>query len=142
MNRVFLLTFFLLTVSCGEKLLVAPEDLIPRDEMILILKDFSILNSARATNAEILRNYNIEPTEFIFTKYGIDSLRFATSDNYYASLPEQYEGMYQEIEKLLDAEEERTSQTKRKKDSLDLLLNLKNNPIKKATPSRSKDSLP
>ena len=116
--------------------------MIPRDEMILILKDFSILNSARATNAEILRNYNIEPTEFIFTKYGIDSLRFATSDNYYASLPEQYEGMYQEIEKLLDAEEERTSQTKRKKDSLDLLLNLKNNPIKKATPSRSKDSLP
>ena len=142
MNRVFLLFFLFFIASCGEKLLKAPEDLIPREEMILILKDFSILNSARATNANVLRDHNIEPTGFIFTKYGIDRLQFAKSDNYYASIPDQYEAMYQEIEKLLEIEEERTSKAKQIKDSLNSLLNLKNSPIKKAAPSASKDSLP
>jgi len=119
-----------------------PVDLIPKDKMINILKDITILNSARNTSVIVFHDYNIEPTTFIFSKYGIDSLQFVTSDNYYASLPKEYEAMYAEIEKQLDNEKEHMSEAKKIKDSLDLENNLKKSQIKRDKPKISKDSLP
>ena len=119
-----------------------PEDLIPKDKMINILKDMTILNSARSTSVTVFHDYKIEPTTFLFSKYGVDSLQFVTSDNYYASLPNEYEAMYAEIEKQLDSEKEQMTEAKRIKDSLELESNLKKNKIKKVKPKRFKDSLP
>ena len=142
MGRVFLSIVLIFVASCGEKLLEKPKDLIPKERMILILKDFSILNSARNTNIGILHNHKIEPTDFIFSKYGIDSLQFAASDNYYASLPGEYEAMYMEIKRLLENEKERISEAKKIKDSLELQRNLKKSPIERRATKTSKDSLP
>ena len=143
MKNLFIILLAILLTSCGEKLLDKPEDLIPKEKMINILKDITILNSARSTSVTVLHDYKIEPTTFVFSKYGVDSLQFVTSDKYYASLPNEYEAMYVEIEKQLDNAKEEMSEAKKIKDSLDLERNLKKSQRKRLKPKKiSKDSLP
>jgi len=143
MKNLFVILLALLLTSCGEKLLDKPEDLIPKDRMINILKDMTILNAARNANVTVFHDYKIEePTTFVFSKYGVDSLQFVTSDKYYASLPNEYEAMYTEIEKQLDNEKEQMSEAKKIKDSLDLESNMKKSQRRRIKPKKPKDSLP
>ncbi len=95
-----------------------PENLIPKEKMILILNDLAIVNAAKVTNAQVLRDHKIEPTEYIFTKYGIDSVQFVESDRYYASVPEEHEEIYTAVEAKLEAEKERIVTAKKIRDSL------------------------
>ena len=141
MKHLIAFIIILFLFSCGEKLLKAPEDLIPKDKMINILSDLAILNAAKNSNADILRDHNIEPTSFVFEKYEVDSLQFVTSDAYYASLPKEYEAMYIEIEAFLEKEKGRITEEKRISDSLLLESNLKNRPLKKGK-LKANDSLP
>ena len=141
MKKVLCVLFLLVISSCGEKLLDKPEDLIPKDKMINILKDLTILNSAKNTNAYVFHGNNIEPTSFVFSKYGIDSLQFVTSDKYYASLPNEYEAIYAEIDRQLEEEKILLQETKRIKDSLELQKKLNKSPIKKSKATRPIDSL-
>jgi len=142
MKNLFVILLAILLTSCGEKLLDKPEDLIPKEKMINILRDITILNSARSTSVTVFHDYKIEPTTFIFSKYGVDSLQFVTSDKYYASLPNEYEAMYAEIEKQLENEKGEMTESKRIKDSLDLERNLKKRQLKEDRLKKSKDSLP
>ena len=141
MKHLIATVIVLFLFSCGEKLLKKPEDLIPKDKMINILSDLAILNAAKNSNADILRDHNIEPTSFVFEKYEVDSLQFVTSDAYYASLPKEYEAMYTVIEAFLEKEKGRITEEKRISDSLLLESNLKNRPLKRDK-SKTKDSLP
>jgi hypothetical protein len=141
MKNLLATLIFLFLLSCGEKLLETPEDLIPKDKMINILSDLAILNAAKNSNADILRDHNIEPTKFVFEKYEVDSLQFVTSDVYYASLPKEYEAMYVEIEAFLEKEKGRITEEKRISDSLLLESNLQNRPQKRGK-SKANDSLP
>lgn len=98
--------------------MVRPENLIPKEKMVLILNDLAVVNAAKVTNAQVLRKHNIEPTTYIFTKYGIDSLQFVESDRYYASIPEEHEEIYIAVEAKLEAEKDRMAEAKKVKDSL------------------------
>ena len=142
MKNLFAILLAILLISCGENLLDKPEDLIPKDKMINILKDITILNSARSSSVTVLHDHKIEPTTFVFSKYGVDSLQFVTSDRYYASLPNEYEAMYVEIEKKLDHEKEQMSEAKRINDSLELQVNKKKSQMRRVKPKKSKDTLP
>jgi hypothetical protein len=143
MRNLWVLLFALL-FSCGEKLLEKPEDLIPKDKMINIIKDITILNSARSISVTVLHDHKIDPTTFVLSKYGVDSLQFVTSDKYYASLPNEYEAMYAEIEKQLDLKEEQVSESKKIKDSLGLARKLNQSRLVKDRNriKKSGDSLP
>lgn len=95
-----------------------PKNLIPKEKMVMILNDLAIVNAAKVTNANILSQYDIEPTEYIFKKYDIDSTQFVESDRYYASIPEEHEEIYIAVETKLEAEHERIALAKKIKDSL------------------------
>lgn len=130
------LKFFLLclvVVSCVEKLIEKPDNLIPRDKMVAVLKDMAILNAARTTNTLVLKENGIEPTQYLFDKYNIDSTIFVESDRYYASLPLEYVSMYEEIEASLTKEKEIMDKTKKINDSL--------NTEKRRQVQRKKDSI-
>ncbi len=118
---VVLVLFFL--ASCVEKLIEKPDNLIPRDKMVVILEEMAILNGARDNQANILvlRQNGIEPTEYLFEKYNIDSTIFVESDRYYASLPLEYVSMYEEIEASLIEKKKILDETKKINDSLKLL---------------------
>lgn len=113
-----------------------PDNLISKDEMISLLYDLAVLNAAKSTDANILRDNHIETMEYLYNKYSIDSIQFVRSDAYYASMPEEYEAIYKGVESKLQKE-------KKKIEKANDSLNLKNTPLKKASKkSNPKDSLP
>ncbi|WP_281541462.1 DUF4296 domain-containing protein [Maribacter aestuarii] len=107
--------------SCAEKLIKKPDNLIPRDKMVEILKEMTILNAAKSTNLGILKDNGIEPTTYVFEKFDVDSIQFVESDRYYASLPQEYEAIYKEVESLLEAQKKRVEEIKKINDSLKLI---------------------
>lgn len=118
MKKIFLLIVLCLFVSCGEKLIEKPENLIPRDKMENILYDLSVLTAARNTSLDVLKENAIEPMDYLFTKYAIDSVQFAESDIYYAAIPVEYQNMYIRIEEKLLAKKEIMDKAKKVADSI------------------------
>jgi hypothetical protein len=108
----------ILLFSCAEKLIKKPDNLIPRDKMVEILKEMTILNAAKSTNLGILKDNGIDPTTYVFEKFDVDSIQFVESDRYYASLPQKYEAIYKEVESLLEAQKKRVEEIKKINDSL------------------------
>ena len=108
-------------IGCAEKLIEKPSNLIPKEKMIAILKDIAILNAARSTNTASLKENGIEPTEYIFEKYEIDSITYVDSDRYYASRPLEYVSIYETVEALLVTGKEDAEKRKKLNDSLNLV---------------------
>ena len=104
MRRLAVFLMVLLFLGCGEKLIDPPDDLIPPDQMTEILYDISIMDAIESNYPNALERNDILVMEMIFRKYGVDSARFAKSDLYYASRPEQYEKIYQDLHDRLSAE--------------------------------------
>jgi len=121
MKRLLLFSISILVISCAEKLIQEPENLIPADKMVDVLNDLSILSAAKTANNRKLDNSGIETMKFVFEKHGIDSAQFVISDRYYASRPVEYESIYSKVEMKLEAETKRRKEIKELKDSLKLV---------------------
>lgn len=133
MNRAL---FFcgLLLVSCAEKVVEPPENLIPKDKMTEILYDLALVNAAFSVNRVKFQEKGIEVMPFLYNKYGIDSVQFVTSDIYYASLPLEYEDMYETIlARLEETTKEIEDQRKQKNDSIRKMTDKVKDSLKKVT---------
>lgn len=118
MKKYCALVVFLLLISCSENLLEKPNNLIPEDKMVEVLKDLAIVNAAKSTNISVLQDNGIEPMAYIYEKHGIDSTQFVESDRYYASLPVTYEHIYKNVESKLEKETKAIEEAKKVNDSL------------------------
>ncbi|RDY60242.1 DUF4296 domain-containing protein [Flagellimonas nanhaiensis] len=118
MRNFVLVLLGLMFWSCAEKVVEKPENLIPKDKMVLILHDLAVLNAVKTSFKTTMEKNEIEVMEFLFEKYEIDSVQFSQSDLYYASVPLEYQLIYEEVESKLD---ERKSiledRTKKRNDS-------------------------
>jgi hypothetical protein len=141
-NTIGALLFCFAMISCGEKVLEAPENLIPKDKMVDILADLAIITAAKTTNISILTKNKIEPTPYLLKKYGIDSMQLVESDRYYASLPDEYEEIYIRVEGKLDRQAKVMDAAKKARDSLRMLELEDGNPNVKPKVRKFKDSLP
>ncbi|MDF4203623.1 DUF4296 domain-containing protein [Maribacter sp. SA7] len=117
-HLLLLVTVLLLVTSCAEELIEKPDNLIPEDKMVSIIKEMAIVNAAKATNLGKLRENGVEPTNFIFNKFKIDSAQFVDSDRYYASKPLRYENMYKKVEAELEEQRLALEAEKKVRDSL------------------------
>lgn len=79
-----------------------PKDLIPRDKMVDVLVEVSLLQAARNYNKGMLEEKGINPENYIWEKYDIDSLQFAQSSQYYAENYRQYEQIYSRAKEQLE----------------------------------------
>ncbi len=104
MRRLLLFCCILLGLSCAEEVIKKPEDLIPQEKMINIIYDMAVLNAAKEINSQILSEYVNQPSDFIFNKYRIDSVQYTKSDLYYASVPAEYDKIYNAVKLRLDKE--------------------------------------
>ena len=119
MRKAALFLLVILTFSCAEKVIEPPEDLIPKEKMVDILHDLAILNATRTSFGSVLEDNEIEIMDFLFRKYEIDSLQFAKSDRYYASIPLEYQRIYEEVEsKIQQQRKSLEDATKRRNDSI------------------------
>ena len=69
--------------------------------MIEIIYDMSLISVSKGINKRILENNGMKPKSYILKKYNIDSLQFATSNEYYSKDLELYLFIYEKVlEKL------------------------------------------
>jgi len=102
MKNLIYISITLLLVSCYDiRKPKTPGDLIPKDKMVNIIIDMSLLNSAKGINKRTLENKGINLEQFIYDKHKIDSLQFATSNNFYAYNVEEYEAIYKRVQDSL-----------------------------------------
>ena len=103
-----LMFIFLVLFSCSftiEKKEV-PDNLISEEEMINILYDMSLISVSNGINKRILENNGMKPKKYILKKYGIDSLQFVNSNEYYSKDLERYLSIYEEVLNKLEVNRE------------------------------------
>lgn len=101
----FILVLILTTTGCKQQLVDKPDNLIPPDKMEQILYDVSLLNAIKGVDVKLLEKNKIEPQEYLYQKYHIDSLQFSESSIYYASdNPEEYAKIFERIKTKLEKE--------------------------------------
>lgn len=109
-------------MSCGNTTTKKPTNLISEDQMVEILYDVMIINSAKGVNKQLLENNIQNPKEYIYTKHNIDSLQFAESSAYYTNKRDVYKSIYDRLDLKLNAKktayETIIENQKRKKDSI------------------------
>jgi hypothetical protein len=125
MERYLTLFCCLLALSCGKKLMEEPENLIPREKMSEILYDMALLDAIDNSYPQVLTENDLKVMDFLYEKYGIDSLQFAQSDLYYASVPVEYQKIYEAVEQRLTQKRDSISEVIRQagtqtSDSLDI----------------------
>ncbi len=119
---ILILALLTLLISCKDEVVKKPERLIEKDVMIDIMYDLAVLEAIKYQNPVSLDTFKINPRDFIYKKYKVDSLQFAKSNVYYASDYEDYKLMFEQITKRLDA-------SKKSADSLVNLEKKKKKPV-------------
>ena len=92
----------LVVVSCGFGGPKKPKNLISKKNMVHILIDAKLLSTATFEHRNELERKGLRFNRYIFVKYGIDSLQFAESNNYYAYHIKDYEEIYANVTDSLE----------------------------------------
>tara|TARA_R110000787_G_scaffold25308_7_gene71163 strand:- start:4196 stop:4681 length:486 start_codon:yes stop_codon:yes gene_type:complete len=115
-----------------------PKDLIPKDSMILLLKDLYIASSAKSIkNKNLQRKISYIP--LVYNLYKIDSLRFNNSNIYYTSRVDDYQPILDQVLVLLKKEQAFFTNIKKVRDSV-LQDSLKKNQLKLIEKNKGKGS--
>jgi len=107
-----------LLASCSSNTIYdEPKDLIPKDSMVLLLKDLYLATSAKSIKNK-KQQKKISYTPLVYNTYKIDSLRFSASNFFYTSKVDVYEPMLDQVMALLKKEQGFFTQAKKIKDSI------------------------
>lgn len=113
----FIFCSFLFWSCTSNTIYKKPENLIPKDSMILLLTDMHI-----AASAKFMKNKNqerdINYLTLIYENYKIDSTRFKISNIYYTSKFEEYNTILQEVKKNLQNQRNALDEQLKVRDSL------------------------
>ena len=90
-----------LILSCKEEVVKKPENLIEKDIMVDVMYDLALLEAIKYQSPNALQAHKINPDEYIYKKYKIDSAQFVQSNMYYASDYKEYKKMYDQINSRL-----------------------------------------
>jgi len=121
----YIFLFFILlvaAVSCEDDVIEKPENLIKKDQMIEMMVDIHLAEAAfqsRRVQDSLVENSS--PTDFYFSvlnDYQVPDSVFVKSYVYYASMPKNFEKMYQDVMNKLNELEQQFSG--RKVEELDL----------------------
>ena len=109
---------FLLFLSCtSNTILEPPKDLIPKEKMISIFVDLHLAQAGKnIKNLKEKRNENY--FQLVHDKYQIDTIKFNESNEYYASLIDEYHAMFVEVEDRLTKLQEHYMEVREIEDSL------------------------
>jgi len=125
LRYTYLLVLLMLSSCYKIKRPEKPKHLIPKNKMVAVLVDISLMNSAKSVNKKTIENNGIVPNEYIYKIHGIDSTIFAESNDYYAYEIKEYQGIYTKVKDSLEALkkkykaiEAKEKREKAKKDSL------------------------
>ena len=109
-----------------------PKNLISEDKMVDILTEMSLVNAARNYNKILLEQTGIKPDQYIYDKFGIDSVQFEKSNAYYTEKYDDYERIFDKVKDSLQSLkthfDELVEEEKRVQDSINKVRREKNRP--------------
>ena len=124
-KTVLLLVTILLFFGCKDETVKKPERLIDKDVMENIIYDLAIIDAIKYSEPATTEKYKVNPKEFVFRKYKVDSAQFAQSNIYYASDFESYKSMYDSVIKRMDRKKTFLDSLVKKEVKKDSLIQLK-----------------
>ncbi|WP_231494704.1 DUF4296 domain-containing protein [Polaribacter sp. Hel_I_88] len=118
MKNIFYIFLLILLGSCtSNTIFEKPENLIPKDTMSLLVQEMSI-----ATSAKYINNKNFEKRinymPLVYERFGIDSVRFQTSNMYYMSKIDVYQEILTNAKESLEKQKSFYDAIKKRTDSL------------------------
>ena len=113
-------------MACNSGQKNKPENLIPKEKMTDVLYDMYILNASKNLNKIQFENNHLNPEQYIFEKYDIDSIKFTESNTYYSNNLELYKEITSEVKTRIETKKEEIDtllkreriEKKRKRDSI------------------------
>ncbi|MDG1503809.1 MAG: DUF4296 domain-containing protein [Flavicella sp.] len=133
MKKTALSLLCVFAFSCtSNTIFKKPDDLIEKEQMIDLLTDLYLATAAK-TAKNLEKERNVDYTQLVFEKHGIDSARFKRSNFYYTAKIDEYESIFKEVKSRIALKNDSFKSMKKKRDSL------KNDSIRKVTLKR--DSL-
>lgn len=99
-----------------------PDNLIAKDKMVDILTEAYLANAARSVDNKSIISKGIVIDTIVYKNFGIDSLQFVKSNEYYAADVNIYIEIFQKVEARLNAMQAKIDsiqqEEKNKKDSI------------------------
>jgi len=130
-RKLSLLLILLGFFACSHKE-KKPEKLISQPEMTRIITDVLTAKEIYQQKKNYFDKNDLNPVTAVLKKYGIDSVRYMQSLDYYADHPDIFLRMYKQVENNI----------KRKRDSLDKLMKNKRKNQKAVEKKKIKHKLP
>ena len=101
MRTIYSILIVIFILGCQDKVnYEKPEGLLEKEEMIEILYEMHL-----AIGTSNLLNHNLEKNRnyisLVYEKYGIDSTRFSEANIYYTAHIQEYEDIFEEVERRL-----------------------------------------
>lgn len=115
-----------LILSCKEEVVKKPENLIEKEVMVNVMYDLALLEAIKYQSPNALQAHKINPDEYIYKKYKIDSAQFVKSNMYYASDYKEYKKMYDQINSRLEKNKSLLEEAIKNEKDKALLLKKKN----------------
>lgn len=104
MKKLIIFCLGIILISCHDiERPKKPKDLLSKDKMIEVIIDMTLLTAAKGSNKFELQENGIIPKEYILERHGVDSTRFAKSNEYYSYDVEAYEAIYQRVHDSLQS---------------------------------------
>lgn len=121
MKKAVVVLMISLFLACETNAPKKPDNLIPKDKMILVLRDIAIVNATKSIDKKKLEENNILPVEYVYKKHNIDSAQFAESNTYYSYNAKKYKELFEKVEanlKELQIKFKAEEKTAKRKDSI------------------------
>ncbi|HTG65965.1 MAG TPA: DUF4296 domain-containing protein [Flavobacterium sp.] len=137
-KAVFFWVVLLSLFGCKDETVKEPDRLVDKETMQNIIYDLALLDAIKYNEPATTEKYKVNPKEFIYRKYKVDSLQFAQNNIYYASNFEEYKAMYDNVAKRMEAKKATIDVLLKKERKKDSLIGLKK---KRLQAKKTKDSL-
>lgn len=110
---MYIVVIALLFGGCKKNIVPKPDHFLDAKQMEQLLYDLALLESIKNYDAQYLDSLQGTPQEYIYNKYGTDSIAIAQNMIYYASFPKLYDEIVHNVDVRL----------KNERDSLQALMN-------------------
>ena len=141
MKHLIILVFIFGFFGCQDvKQPEKPQNLIPKDKMVDMLTEAYLANAARSVDNKSIISNGIVLDSLIYRNFGVDSLQFAKSNEFYAADVNTYIEIFNKVEARLIGMQTKLDSIRQiersRKDSIN-----KESGVKKTSPEPVKDSL-
>ncbi|MBC7524092.1 MAG: DUF4296 domain-containing protein [Flavobacterium sp.] len=102
MKKIILILLAIITITaCKKEVIKPPKNLLEKEVLVNIIYDLSLLEAAKTQSMGVQYSYP-KASEFIKSKYKIDSITFADNIQYYSQDAKEFKKIYITVKERLD----------------------------------------